>query len=240
MCARIARLDLKFRRLVVVMSCMAFSNVFAQTEASPQMETKNSLFKGSWSVQFRITNDFVLSDFQGGTLSAKRHFSDKKAVRFGLSLSGNTGDSEERSVLGPMIDGTGNGLSVGLSLQYLVYPSPQKSVMAFFGAGPYFNFSRSNQTSTKQTVPSSRTKWENSVWSAGISGLLGVEWFVSRSLSFIAEYASSLGYNSASVEEMNEVQAPSGDFARANESRRDASVFRLGSESVKFGLSVYF
>lgn len=69
---------------------------------------------------------------------------------------------------------------------------------------------------------------------------LFVEWFVSRSLSFIAEYASSLSYGSSSHKDTAEVQAPSGDFALTNESKREASGFGLGSQSVKFGLAVYF
>jgi len=36
----------------------AGTNLYSQTEAPPTSEVKNSLFKGSKSLQFRITNNF--------------------------------------------------------------------------------------------------------------------------------------------------------------------------------------
>jgi hypothetical protein len=194
-------------------------------------------------LQFQINNNFSLSSFQGATLSAKRHFSNKKAIRLGISLGGGVSDVEDQSnITGATFGRSGNGQSIGINAQYTIYPSPDKSVNVFFGAGPIVGFSRSSSTitSTPDSFSSTRNKAEETTWSAGISGILGVEWFATRNISFIAEYASSLGYNSSNRKETAEQKTNTSDYIMTNEIERHTKGFQFNPNAVKFGLSVYF
>ena len=66
---------------------------FAQTKE--EAVKTNSLEKGSWSLQFQISENFTLQSFQGSMISTKYHFTEKSALRTGLSISGRSSDIED-------------------------------------------------------------------------------------------------------------------------------------------------
>jgi hypothetical protein len=220
-------------------------NSYAQTNEPQKTNAENSLVKGAWALQFQINNNFSLSSFQGSTLSAKRHFSDKKAVRFGVSLSGSFSDQDQISgapgTVGPKAELDENSQGIGINTQFVIYPSPDKSVNFFFGAGPVLQFSRSSQTSTSSNNSlTTRNKIKFTAWSRGITGILGVEWFAIRNISFIAEYGSTLGYNSTSQTDTVEQKTDTSGYIVTNELKRNSKGLQLGPGLVKFGVSVYF
>ena len=92
-------MSVKLVRAVVAMMLLvtlSFFNAPAFAADNTDSEKQNSLVAGSWSLQFRITDNFQLSSFQGATISAKRHFSEGRAIRFGMSLNGSVTDKEYR------------------------------------------------------------------------------------------------------------------------------------------------
>jgi len=221
----------------------AGTNLYSQTEASQTSEVKNSFFKGSKSLQFRITDNFNLASFQGGTLSLKRHKSDKKALRFGLSLSGSVGDQNESSTNQTLkIESDQNGQFIAMNAHYLTYPSPDRAVNLFWGFGPTVSYSRSSVTmrGTDSNGFDSLRKTKNTSWSAGTSGVVGVEWFASRRIGVLAEYASSLNYASSSQKDTTEIRTASGVNVNSVETKRNTKGLGFSAESVRFGLSVYF
>jgi hypothetical protein len=232
--------------LFILAFCAGVGTANGQTEELPKVDTKNSLVKGAWALQFQINNNFSLSSFQGSTLSAKRHYSNKKAIRFGVSLNGSFSDQDQSSevpgMVGPKNESDENSQSIGINTQYVFYPAPDKSVNFFFGAGPFTQFLRSNRTSTTSSgfSTSTRTKTKGTTWAAGISGVLGVEWFATRSISFVAEYSSNLGYNSASQTDTAEQKTGTSGYTVTNELKRKSKGLQLSSGFVRFGLSVYF
>jgi hypothetical protein len=198
-----------------------------------EMERHNSLIAGSWSLQFRITDDFQLSSFQGATVSAKRHLSDGRAIRFGASLSGSFTDEEHRSI-DESADSTTfeyttdeNQQYVRFDVQYMIYPSPMKKLNVFFGVGPLFELSRGETSGLGQ--------WRlNKIWRFGLSGVLGVEWFATKRISFISEYSSSLTYDYLTTERTFSI----GDSSNyRNEDERQTLSFSY--KSIRFGLSLY-
>lgn len=224
---------------VILICCLDMTTAHGQTAEAQPAGAKNSLVKGAWALQFQINNNFSLSSFQGSTLSAKRHYSNKKAVRFGISLNGSFSDQDQVSrvpgAVGPKNEIDENNQSIGVNTQYAIYPSPDKSANFFFGAGPFLQFSRSSRTSTSifpNNAPSAINQIKNTAWSTGISGVLGVEWFATRTISLLAEYNSTLGYNSSRQTETSDVF---GSWVK-----RTSKGLQLGSGFVKFGLSVYF
>jgi hypothetical protein len=196
-------------------------------------EIQNSLAPGSWSLQFRITDNFQLSSFQGATISAKRHFSEGRALRFGISLSGSVTDKEYRTT-DQSSDSTTSEVVIGadenqqylrFDAQYLIYPSPMKKLNLFFGAGPLFELSRSEVSIFDQ-------ERVNKIWSIGLTTLLGVEWFATKRISILSEYASTLSYDFQSSESTHS----DGKSKNVDE----VQTLSFSYTSVKFGLSVYW
>jgi len=139
------RLEILTATAFILLTGMA--NLYSQTEVVQQREVRNSLFKGSTSLQFRITDNFNLAFFQGATLSAKRHSTNKKALRFGLSLSGSVMDDDQSSTNQSSKNKTDqNGQFVAITMHSLNYPSPDREVNLFWGFGPSVSYSRGNVT----------------------------------------------------------------------------------------------
>jgi hypothetical protein len=221
--------------MMFLLSAMAVLCCFASDSVAGGNETEkqNSLVAGSWSLQFRITENFQLSSFQGATVSAKRHFSEGRAVRFGVSLNGSFTEEEHR-LIDESADSTAseyttdeNQQYMRFDVQYLIYPSPMKNLNVFFGAGPLFELSRGETSGLGQ--------WRLSkIWRFGLSGVLGVEWFVTKRISIISEYSSSLTYDYLTSERTYSIGS-SGNYR--NEDERQTLSFSYSS--IRFGLSVY-
>ncbi len=224
--------------VIVLILAASFSavGVHAQTEES---KTNNSLKDGAWALQFQIGSNFTLSSFQGKTISVKKHYSNFAAVRVGI-----TGESqfttEKRfysdTARATEWDGGGNNSQfISLIGQYLFYPNPEARVNVFFGGGPILSFSRTFQN-TDYVSDSQYRAYESNQWGAGAIGVLGVECFVLSELSLHAEYGVSLQHfwNKYTTEtrlfQNNHLIGTSGYTEKT---------WRL-SNSVKFGLSVYF
>lgn len=214
-------------------------NLHAQ-EAEPKSE--NGLKAGSWSLQFSITNNFRLSSFEGTLISAKKHFSDKKALRFGLTLSGNTLNSNEEiedfraDTLANKNDNTdeSDNFSFGFNTHFLYYPAPTNTVNIYWGVGPSFSIALSTKESSRTASENqSQTSEKRTSISVGVSSALGVEWFVSKNFSFIAEYGLQASYLYFKGEKSSESSSVRTDITNRKE-------FRVNRDSVKFGLSVYF
>jgi len=227
----------KFFLAFVLIYCIDSAN--AQTGGTPEANGKNSLLKGSWALQFQINDNFTLSSFQGSTISAKRHFSNKRAIRFGMSLSSAVTDQDQSSSQTAGSDhAESDAQRITINTQYALYPSPDKNVNLFFGSGPVVSLSRSNTTTRSLRGSfSTANRTRDTGWSAGLSGVLGVEWFATRNISLSAEYTSSLVYSSSNIKAISEQIASN---RITFETERHTKAFQFGSGGVNFGLSIYF
>lgn len=215
------------------------AEVKAQTQET--QAANNAMTKGAWAMQFQINQDFTLSSFKGATLSLKRHYSPSRALRFGLNLGGSFSNSEEKNSNDTQVEIDGNSQNIGLTSEYVVYPSPEKRAKLFFGVGPSLGFTRSSQTNLNlNTQPRLRAKSTSNTWSMGITGVIGVEWFANSHISFLAEYSSFLGYSSTDGKNSLQERNSDGSFVVVNEFWRNVDSFSLSARSVNFGLSVYF
>jgi len=216
-----------------------------------QDSTKNSLKKGSWSLQFQISNNFTLDEFQGSTISAKRHFSSNSALRFGIGLTSVSTDDEYTSSEIYNYSSFGEGKReytyniIEFNFYYLYYPNPEKKLNFYFGGGPSIGYSDyddvQNSTEVNQDTIFIETTYNNEInsYSIGIHGLLGVEWFVNRSISIHAEYLSSFTYEQEE-RELTSLRTSTNHEDNKRTLKTDKSGFELRANGVKFGLSVYF
>ena len=223
---------------IVCVLLLSFFNLYAQQN--------NSLEKGSWALQFQISHNFTLSSFQGSIISAKRHFSKKRALRFGVSLNASISDIDENAAsfdsdtLQTLQDNQSNRdfESINVTTQYLVYPTPNDRLSLFFGAGPIFGFSH-NKSETERQIQNRINTTLKSIdktnqWSLGIDMVLGSEWFIKKNISLLAEYGASLKYDWKKTTKTTITE----DRATATKSKINS--INLNANSVKFGLSIYF
>ena len=229
--------------------CALVSTTAAQPPSDEPAPRPNALAKGAWALQFEImqgSQNFTLQPFQGFLLSAKHHWSEHRALRFGLDLSASLTSSDRHDTFRDatqvqvnVATRDDNAQSTGVSLQYLAYPRPGAAVNLYFAVGPSFRFSRAHSEAEVEPGPSSpgtvSTQNRHS-WAPGVSGAVGVEWFAARWLSLLAEYGAGAEYFSQKDTALDVTQNPT----QRSERVLSQHGFRFDQTRMKLGLSIYF
>ena len=207
---------------------------------------ENSLKKDKWALQFEIDRDFDLSGFQGNTLSIKKHTADNRAYRLGFTFFLDIGDSETLRILNDTIllprERDFNSRRFNFSFQKIYYASTDASVNLFYGIGTAFSFQHSNNESVSFNRSLTQVRINNStndLWSAGMTGIIGAEWFFAENMSLLGEYNTVAKYTRSNREDESRI-IESGVILGSSFSESKTDSFRISSSSVKFGLSVYF
>ncbi len=214
------------------------------------MPRENGLHPGMWALMFQIDEDIVPKAFDGMTFALKRQGSRKSSLRLaftlGLSVNETEGESQyyREDTLRYDSDETRktNGMEFAVELMYVRYPWPDSYINAFWGLGPVVSFSRSKTESDRTREEPGYDSYEdyfyflNESWSAGLKGIIGVEWFATRRISFHAEYQCVLRYRSV-YRETEEVRA-SYDVKDIGEST--SKYWEFYGRGALFGISLYF
>jgi opacity protein-like surface antigen len=216
--------------------------------AASQTTDSHSLTEDSRALQFQISSNFTLSPFQGATLSYKHHLQPSSALRIGLDLSFNDegSDGAQQNFNNDTLSSTDNttldqsSFVIRLNTQAIWYSETSSEISFFYGTGPFLGYSRYRQNDERifSPVGSSQSKssseGKGTTWSVGLTGLAGVEWFVSQSISLHGEYGLSLGYFWSKGESTFSTTGNRSSSEGTTTSRQ------LSSNGVRFGLSVYF
>ena len=198
------------------------------TALMAQDNFKNSLVDGSWSMQFRVANNFTLSSFEGALISAKKHLSDKTALRFGVSA--NFKHYNDEYVAEYDQKRTDSRVSLGLKFQLIKYISPKSKLSFYYGLGPNIEYSRNKlEYEYNDTTHEDRYTY-NRTLGIGLLFTWGLEWFFTENLSLMAEYGGGVEYSHGIKEDYHN------DILGEN----DTDIFEFFSNNVNFGLSVYF
>jgi hypothetical protein len=214
--------------------------IFSSYGLIAQTDTTKAQFK-KYALQFEISNYFTLRSFQGSVISLKRNFSDKTALRIGISITGEVRDIDDR-LYRPQNDSTitrdmrnDDLLDVEFSSQLIFYPV-RNEIRVFVGSGPIIHYGSSKDVREYQIPERDDTSMEIKVWSFGLSFPFGVEWYFKKNMSISAEYGFIITYEWYNSENWRENLTLNGNDVRdINE-----NIFRVASSSVLFGLSVYF
>lgn len=216
---------------------------------------EDAMKKGAWALQFEVNQDFDLSAFQGSTISIKKQVADGLAYRLGLDIevSDVNSDTDEQDFqynhgeISNQSDvqstHTDHGdQSFTLTAQRVSYPRHDARMKFFYGAGPLFSYAhlydkRSIDEDHAGRYQEQKTTTNN--WSVGMTGILGVEWFASSTISFLAEYRTALAYNWGHTDYYS-LYRSSGSTDQRRERTSDSDRIDLGAGAVKFGLSAYF
>jgi len=231
----------------------------ASINAEPD-DQKNSLKKFSRSLQFRLISNVsdsssgkMIEGFQGFTLSGKFHLSNRDALRLGFTFTHieydrNIDYFSESSQFDTMYMYSFLGIEDkndyrrGIDIQYLRYISDSSPANLFIGFGPYMNFDRiligymsiwpSLEDNESPGADTGSTFFYQDYMSTGLTGVIGIEWFLWKPFSLHAEYGLSLEYKWS-----RDIDQYYTDDSRLEIKKRKYSVY---NNPIKLGISVYF
>lgn len=221
--------------LIGIISLLLFFIVFTKV-CFPQNESYLDSLDGKFALQFQISDNFNLTNFQGTTFSGKYHLGKRDAVRLGLSLD--FGDSELDgqtnqfdTVNVAKINATQNSFGFNVKAQYIKYLIETNTVAFFSGVGPFFSYNETTNKTNSEGTPEDKN-YRNSAdqYSLGLDLLLGVEWFFTKNMSLSAEYGLKFMYRSRTNSYNSEIIAGS-----TNETS-----YSITGNDINFGISVYF
>ncbi len=205
----------------------------AQTDTAAQ--NKSPFAKGTKALLFQISNNFTLRSFEGGLISFKRHFSEKNALRIGISFSGNHDEYKQQRVSHPSdtLDYHQNNMTSSVTASvyatYIRYVHSGKIITPYFGLGIIIGFDHVYRSYYGYTDPGLNE------WNLGPLGLFGVEWLPHPNIGINAEYNCS-GFVSFGKGYTRTGKNPAGTNYK---STTKTFGYGFGQQSVRFGLSVY-
>ncbi|MCK4296918.1 MAG: hypothetical protein KAX28_09740 [Candidatus Marinimicrobia bacterium] len=225
-------LNSKTSSIFIIIFTILFSNAFSQ-------EDINNSMKFSKALQFQIDENFTLKDFQGAIISFKKHLVNSRALRIGLStdFQMNTSNSdvyhpEDTLSSARKIDGI--DFSLGIFSQYLFYSKSNSGIQFFWGAGPTIGYSRKKsdiEGKIFNNICIDKAGYVEYHMQGGLSGVMGVKWLFRENMSLSAEYGMYFSYNYSKFKTTR-----NDEFKIENINKS----LRLGSNPIKFGLSIYF
>jgi len=240
----------------ILLSLIIFG--FSLTHAQDQATEQNSLKPGAWALEFGISSLITLTSFQGTTISVQYQTSTTNAWRAGITINGTTqtGTGLQLPIPADTLTNTNssnnsNSLeNVLLKVQYLWYTNPENIIHFYTGIGPIIGYNHSlndqqsiyrNGSVGNNTVNDQITNTSTNTWSAGASGVVGVEYFPARVFSLHAEYGNNLTYQQQKTETTTRsTNYYATTYATGYDFSGTTHGWTFNNGSVYFGLSVYF
>lgn len=201
---------------LVLITC---PSAFAQSDNEPDIEDR-------WALQFGVTENFNLGSFEGSLLSAKKQYNARRAVRVGVGLSADIQTSTDESD-GSTREEDQSYQRAEVDVKWIRYPVHDGTLRAYWGTGPSVEFVRNSTTFDD----ANRTELDRLSLGAGLTGVLGAEWFVHPRISLSAEYRAGLTYRWTREDDT---------LSAGDDSETIRHNVRLGSRGVLFGVSAYF
>jgi len=222
--------------LIGIISLQIFFLVFTK-DCLPQSESYLDSLDGKFALQFQISDNFQLSNFQGTTFSGKYHFSKMDAIRAGLSIDFGRSDADAEtnqfdSVNVAEVSNNSNNFSMTLKSQYIRYFVETDDIAFYGGIGPFVTYSTSKNEGEATGTPNDKHyKDISDNFILGVDFIAGVEWFFIKNMSLSAEYGFNFSYKSRTSER----EIDNSIYSDSNE-----IVYRFSGNDINFGITVYF
>lgn len=243
-----SRAFFKVKRLLYVAAILSIiaqgSTALSQEVGTTSMKSDNSLTKGVSALQFKVNQNFTISSFQGLILSGKRHLTDRSALRIGMNGYIDRRTTDGRDEYYNPVDTTNsvenlelNSVLFEISAQYIYYTSLKSPLHFYWGAGPMISLLRNRAEREIRDLSNNQLTVEDHLgksWGLGIDCAMGVEWFATRNISFMAEYGFNVNYRW----EKDTSEEESSNFYDNTEVVNKNLV--ASASGVKLGLSLYF
>lgn len=210
--------------------------VFTNTILCQNYSYLDSL-NGKFALQFQISDNFNLTNFQGTTFSGKYHFSKMDAIRAGLSIDFGKSDLDAEtnqfdSVNVAEVSYNSNNFSITFKSQYIRYFVETDGIAFYGGTGPFVTYSTStNESETTGSPDDKYYKDTNDNFILGVDFIAGVEWFFIKNMSLSAEYGFNFSYRSRTSER----KIDNSLYSDTNE-----KLYRFSGNDINFGITVYF
>ncbi|MBI5476938.1 MAG: hypothetical protein HY964_09420 [Ignavibacteriales bacterium] len=206
------------RVISAIIAILILSSQLIAQEDTTSCE-QNSLKPGMWALQYTVGYDLSLQSWALGQLCAKKQVSNNSAIRtvIGLRTKIEDGNYSYRN----------HEYEINISGLYQYYSNPASLIKFYYGAGPILSYSWRKK---EDPLSSYQKLYKGNSISAGIRGILGVEWFVNKSISFLAESSSSVQYSWQRDEYIEYSSA-------RNNTRKSFTISDVGS---RLGISLYF
>jgi hypothetical protein len=191
---------------------------------------------GKFALQFQISENFTLTNFQGATLSGKYHLGKRSAVRLGLSLNFDDSDSDREINLSDTLhineNAQNNSIGFTISSQYLYYLVRTDDIGFYLGTGPTIGFGNSESEFKSVSFDSTINTGSGSgdSFTIGLDAILGVEWSFHKDMTLSAEYGMKFYYTHRN----EKLDSTESKYERTIDS------YRITQNYVNFGISVYF
>lgn len=205
--------------LYIIYSVILGSPLNAEQSESKTTTSGSRLHKGSISLDFRKTYRMYLTSFSGSFISGKYQCSDKSALRCGVTVNYR---HDERALGYNRYRTEYDVFVIKIIAQYLHYLASNKKISPYYALGPMINYTRYELTAIHRSL-------QRNIY-AGFQINWGVEWFVTKSISLVAEYGASFIFHGWDDNNTYYI----------GYERPDGIDFNLKSNPVNFGLSVYF
>lgn len=209
--------------LLIIVTCASL----AASTAAAQEASGLPGDRGAWALQFDVGDNFSLGSYLGSAVSVKKHTAPATAWQLGVSFDANVRSIDEDDDAARNDDAQ----SLQLNLQFMSYPlladEPGREVQLLIGAGPLLGLARSHMSNEQEGA---RTTTTTTMWSTGVTGSIGAEWFFAERVSLHAAYVSSVVFARSSTE---------GERFGTELPEQTLNSFEFGSDGVRFGVSVY-
>lgn len=194
------------KKLIMIATMFLF--VSAMLFAGGTDSTKTSIAENAKCLQFRIGSNFSLSSFQGSSISYKKHTSENRAYRVGISLSGRMSKDSQAynsynntDSLHSDYNINNNDFSIAVNWQFLKY-SRSGNMYFYYGYGPNIAYGLDYKKNlremfyylTETEIIEQQDKRILHGISFGATLLAGVEYFITASVSIHAEYSQGISY----------------------------------------------
>ncbi len=173
---------------------------------------------------FSIEDNFQLAAFSGATSSIKRQSTAARAWRLGVTTR-----FESRDMVSGLTERDDVIISVAIPYYRLYYLNTSGAVRPYWGIGvrPALTYRDVELRADGDLTGSSRL----TDIGLGLTGVVGVEWYFTESLSILAEYGSLLAYTRMHREDGSQT---------TGKRTSDTSVIEFDWEQVRFGLTAYW
>ena len=220
--------------LIYFFSLLFFILSFIST-ASAQTSYLDSL-DGKFALQFQISENFTLTNFQGAMFSGKYQLGKRSALRLGISLSFDDSSVDKEAIVGDTLtyyeNSETNSVGFSITAQYLNYLAVTDAIGFYIGTGPSFGFGNSDGEFELEISDSTIQKGSvtSDNFTIGLDAITGVEWSFHKDMTLSAEYGIKFYY----------IHQTSNSESTLRKEERTLESFRLTYNYINFGISVYF
>lgn len=155
-----------------------------------------------WSFQAAIDESFDDDDYHGLRLSVSHHYSKSAAIRFNFGIVGKELEYRTGRVIyshGEIVDFEYDRdfdlTGVNFGLQFLSYPVTDGRLRFFWGLGPRLSINESDEDFLLVYESDYYSEWYSEIScdncnlvGLGLESSFGLEWFLGRNVSLLAEY----------------------------------------------------